>query len=186
MEINTMAEFNQAFKVILKHEGGFQKLPNDKGNWTGGRIGVGELKGTKYGISAAQFPELDIQNLTVEQASEIYKSEYWFYDGIESQPIADKLADLGVLFGVSVAVSVMQLTLQSIDPTQPITGKFGPITLGHINQAGETSLLTSYKANMLTHAFNVVAKNPAERAFIGNWGNRINCEDDNLCSSCRA
>ena len=181
-----MSDFQKAWAITLKHEGGFQRLPNDKGNWTGGKIGVGELKGTKYGISATQFPDLDIENLTVEEAGNIYLEKYWQYNEVESQAIADKMFDLGVLFGVATAVSVMQLTLQANEPQQPITGKFGPITLGNVNSQDETSLLASYKANMLTHAFNVIAKNPAERPFIGNWGNRINCEDDNRCRVCAA
>lgn len=39
---------------------------NDKGNWTGGRVGVGQLKGTKYGISAAAYLHLGIKSLTLE------------------------------------------------------------------------------------------------------------------------
>lgn len=36
----------------LKSEGGYQCNRADPGNWTGGRVGVGELVGTKYGLSA--------------------------------------------------------------------------------------------------------------------------------------
>ena len=34
------------------HEGGLSLDPNDRGNWTGGKKGSGELRGTKYGIAA--------------------------------------------------------------------------------------------------------------------------------------
>jgi lysozyme family protein len=179
-----MANFDPAFQfIILNHEGGFQKLPNDKGNWTGGKIGVGVLKGTKYGISAARFPELDIENLTVAAAEEIYRAQYWFYDGINSQTFANKLADLGVLFGPPAVISVLQTTLHPIDPTQPITGKFGPTTLAHVNQAGESSLMQDFTANMATHAFNVATAHPEDRAFLKNWVGRINCSDETPCHS---
>ena len=52
--------FDAAFARLLGNEGGFDDDARDRGNWTGGRIGVGELKGTKYGVSAAAFPDLDI------------------------------------------------------------------------------------------------------------------------------
>jgi lysozyme family protein len=181
-----MADFNQAFKVILKHEGGFQKLTTDKGNWTGGKIGVGELKGTKYGISAAQFPDLDIENLTIENAGAIYQSKYWFYDGLDSQTVANKLADLGVLFGTHVVIAVAQTTLQAVDPEQPVTGNFGLITQAHLNQVGEASFLRSFTGNMVTHCFNVVTAHPEDRIFLKNWTNRINCADETPCEKCAA
>jgi lysozyme family protein len=50
---------------ILNVEGGYVDDPNDPG---------GE---TKYGISKKSFPRLDIKNLTIEQALDIYRSVYW-------------------------------------------------------------------------------------------------------------
>lgn len=70
-------EFTRASDIILQHEGGFQKSPDDPGNWTGYGRGNGVLKGTKYGISAAQYPNLDIENLTKDDARLIYFSDYW-------------------------------------------------------------------------------------------------------------
>jgi lysozyme family protein len=61
----------------LKEEGGYSKDRNDPGNWTGGRVGVGTFKGTKYGIAANSHPTLDIINLTVAQAGDIYWKEYF-------------------------------------------------------------------------------------------------------------
>ena len=56
-------EFCAAVQVIIMHEGGWQHDPRDRGNWTGGEVGRGECKGTKYGISAASYPALDIEIL---------------------------------------------------------------------------------------------------------------------------
>ena len=50
------------------HEGGFQKMHNDRANWTGGQVGVGTLVGTKYGITCLDLRGVDIQNLTLDQA----------------------------------------------------------------------------------------------------------------------
>lgn len=69
--------FEGAIDIILDVEGGFQKIATDPGNWTGGSIGSGSLKGTKFGISAAQYPSLDIESLSVEDARRIYRRDYY-------------------------------------------------------------------------------------------------------------
>jgi hypothetical protein len=45
----------------------------DPGNWTGGKVGKGQLKGTKYDVSAAAFPKENIAGLTKDKAIAIYK-----------------------------------------------------------------------------------------------------------------
>jgi len=65
-------------------EGGFQADPRDPGNWTGGEVGSGQLIGTKYGISAAANPDVDIRNLTWPQAEALYVERYWRPAGCEA------------------------------------------------------------------------------------------------------
>jgi len=57
--------FEMAIKFVLKWEGGYSFDKNDPG---------GE---TKYGISKKSYPTLDIKNLTLEKAKEIYYQNYW-------------------------------------------------------------------------------------------------------------
>ena len=83
---------------VRRWEGNYTDDPNDHGNWTGGRQGIGELKGTKYGISAASYPHLDIKNLTMQQADDIYYRDYWQASG------ADKLSWPYCLFAFDTAV----------------------------------------------------------------------------------
>jgi lysozyme family protein len=72
-----MSDFERAVKLVVRVEGGLSMDPEDRGNWTGGKKGVGILKGSKYGISAAQYPDEDIANLTPERANFLYKRDYW-------------------------------------------------------------------------------------------------------------
>lgn len=69
--------FDKAFDRVIGNEGGFQNDFDDRGNWTGGRVGIGILKGTKFGIAAMTYPYVDILNLTVDTAKEIYKRDWW-------------------------------------------------------------------------------------------------------------
>jgi lysozyme family protein len=57
--------FEKSVEFVLKHEGGYVNDPDDPG---------GE---TKYGISKRAYPNLNIKNLKIEHAKEIYKKDYW-------------------------------------------------------------------------------------------------------------
>ena len=168
-----MSDFRTAFLITIDnaHEGGFQKMPNDSGNWTGGVIGVGELKGTKYGISAREYPDLDIENLTVDQAIQIYQEGYWKqnYSSISDQFVANKLFDMGVLFGVGSVVKILQTVLKIA-----VDGVFGPGSLEAVNSVEPVSLLAAYKTGLINHALGVVAANPGDRPFFADWVRRIN------------
>jgi lysozyme family protein len=69
--------FDQAFQIVVGHEGGFSDNAADSGNWTGGAVGKGALRGTKFGISAASYPTLNIRDLTLDDARTIYRRDYW-------------------------------------------------------------------------------------------------------------
>ncbi len=57
--------FNLAVEFVLVREGGYVNDPNDLG---------GE---TKFGISKRKYPDIDIKNLTIEKAKDIYYNFYW-------------------------------------------------------------------------------------------------------------
>lgn len=71
------ADCQLALKTIFKNEGAYQCLKSDSGNWTGGKVGVGKLKGTKYGIAAASYPKENIKALTIEKAARYYERDYF-------------------------------------------------------------------------------------------------------------
>ena len=49
------ANLERGLAHVFGHEGGLSLDPNDRGNWTSGVIGKGELKGTKFGIASVFF-----------------------------------------------------------------------------------------------------------------------------------
>jgi lysozyme family protein len=107
-------------------EGGFSDVSYDPGNWTGGAVGAGELKGTKFGIAASSHPNLDIANLTMEQADVLRKSEYWDKingDGLPP-PVAFLLADAAYGSGPPTAAKQFQAMLGVGED-----GVIGPVTI---------------------------------------------------------
>ena len=60
-----MSLFHQIIPFVIEQEGGYVNHPNDPG---------GE---TKYGISKRAYPNLNIRDLTVQDAVRIYYDDYW-------------------------------------------------------------------------------------------------------------
>jgi len=79
-----MNYFDRAFAIVVGEEGVFSTDRSDPGNWTSGKVGEGEFKGTKYGISAAAYPDLDIASLTLDTAKSLYKRDRWDYCGCDA------------------------------------------------------------------------------------------------------
>jgi hypothetical protein len=52
----SQSNFERCMDEVFKHEGGLSLIRADPGNWTGGKVGKGELRGTKYGIAAHAHP----------------------------------------------------------------------------------------------------------------------------------
>lgn len=109
--------FQRALNFTLKFEGGYSMVRSDPGNWTGGKVGVGVLKGTKYGIAAHSHPHLDIKNLTITQAGEIYSQKYW--SPAECNRLADgvdgAVFDYAVNSGVAAALKSLRAVVGGPD-----------------------------------------------------------------------
>lgn len=107
---NKNLNFDYCFKIVIGHEGGFQIDPVDNGNWTGGKQGVGVLKGTKYGVSSLAYPTLDIKNLTLDQAKAIYYKDYWAKLDLY-EPALNLIAfDAAINHGVSASNLILSKT----------------------------------------------------------------------------
>ncbi|WP_126282742.1 glycoside hydrolase family 108 protein [Burkholderia stagnalis] len=127
-----MEMFDQAFALVVGIEGGFSTDQNDPGNWTGGKVGVGVFKGTKYGISAAAYPNLDIENLTLDQSKALFETDYWQLAACDRMPwpLALFVFDCAVNQGVGAA----KMTLQQAVGVA-VDGVIGPVTLAAAQNA---------------------------------------------------
>ena len=82
-----MSDFDKALTFALTWEGVYSADHGDPGNWTGGDVGKGELRGTKIGVSARAYPMLDIKNLTKEEAAtDVYLPDYWIKYKCDQMP----------------------------------------------------------------------------------------------------
>lgn len=118
-----MIDFDKSFDRLIKHEGGYTEDPRDPGNWTSGKCGVGQLKGTKFGIAANTYGHLDIKNLTLEQAKAVYRSDFWDVIGEAHPAIKYQLFDAAVNHGRGNAVRLLQRAVGVADD-----GQWGPLS----------------------------------------------------------
>jgi len=132
--------FDYAFTLLVGNEGKLSIDSKDPGNWTGGKVGKGIMKGSKYGISAASYPDLDIKNLTLQDAKDIYYRDYWI-DGVPDE-IAFDLFDTSINSGKTKAIKLLQQTVGT-----EIDGKLGPLTLSRCKTIN--NIKAKYNANRL-------------------------------------
>ena len=153
-----MASASIAVQNTLQWEGGYSENSADPGGTT------------NMGILQSDVPQIPIENLTMQQAIEYYIVHYWkpLYAQIESQAVASKLFDMGVLFGVVTATALLQEVLQI-----PHDGIFGPDTLQELNEHGD-NILPAYRTRLIEHSQNVVTAKPETNIFLAGWIRRIN------------
>jgi lysozyme family protein len=159
-------KFLKAFEYLLKHEGGYV---NDKAD-PGGE--------TNFGISKRSYPNLDIKNLTLDKAKEIYYRDFWLkgkYEQIEDENIAIKLFDLSVNMGINQANKLIQRALRATGVSVFEDGIIGSVTLKAINKTDQTDLLAALKAEAAGHYRLIANLNPSQKKFITGWLNRAYC-----------
>ena len=119
--------FAQAFALTVSPavEGGYVNNPADPGG------------ATKYGISQASYPNVDIANLTLEEAQAIYMDDYWKAVQGDALPpsVAGVLFDGAVNQGQGWAAKALQSAVGvSTD------GVLGPKTMAAVKSADPATL----------------------------------------------
>lgn len=140
--------FDSCIGFVLAAEGGYVNDKYDSG---------GE---TKYGISKKSYSDVDIRNLTLDEAKAIYKKDYWDACGCDSlkEPLDIVVFDTAVNMGVGRAKEF--LTKIRENPAN------GPIV--------EPGLAMKY-LELRDNKYNaIVAKNPSQKRFLKGWYNRMN------------
>lgn len=149
-------QFDLCFDRVIGHEGKFQKLFGDRGNWTGGKVGEGVLKGTKYGLSAMTYPNVDIENLTEEQAKAIYYKDWWVKLDMElfKPALSYQMFDAAINHGMHNASAMLQRAVGV-----PDDGSIGAITKRAIDTMTLDDILMCFLSERLEFM-----------TYVGTWG----------------
>lgn len=148
-----MNNFETAVNLTLEKEGILSDHKDDAGGLT------------KYGISQAAYPGLDIASLTKADAIAIYKRDYWNKAQCEEipYPLDIMLFDTAVNHGVTKAVKILQ---ESLGITAD--GVIGQETRAAAHQA-KNSIYTVFMINRL-YAYTEAKSWPT---FREGWKNRL-------------
>jgi len=161
------AKLKACLAVTLSHEGVFSIVRSDPGNWTGGKVGKGELRGTMKGIAASSHPTLDIKSLTDAQVATIYEREYWQPVRGDSLPAGPDLAtfDYAVNSGVSRAAKALQRAVGA----RQIDGKVGSATIYAASDADPKSVVNAICDGRLSFLQGLTTW----KTFGKGWGRRV-------------
>jgi lysozyme family protein len=166
-----MSNFDCMFDIVVGHEGGFTANPADPGNWTGGTIGAGTCRGTKFGISAAAYAGLDIENLTLDAAKTLYRRDYW--DRISGDHLPPALALLVFDAAINNGVGRATRWLQEIAQVLP-DGVIGPRTLDAISHLGTGAEgVADLCAEFLAQRLIFMASLTTWKTFGPGWARRL-------------
>jgi len=154
--------FQSAVTLVLRHEGGYVNDPDDSG---------GE---TKYGISKRSYPEMDIANLTRDDAIEIYRQDFWNpYPYPElgvsgGNPLAIKTFDLSVTMGARRAHKLLQEGIKDCGHAVIADGIIGPATLAAIRACDRDELLRNFQYQAISYY-----RSLGKPKYLHGWMNRV-------------
>ena len=168
-----MANFEAALDFVLKVEGGYCQNVNDRGGATKYGITIGTLQAWR---GDDKLTALDVERLTKEEASEIYRAWYWDQmklDQVKDLSLATTLFDQGVNRGVVTAVTQMQTVLNDLfkSKLEP-DGRMGPRTLEALNSVDPDTVLMEYVFLSQDAYASLASRKPSQLGFLRGWINR--------------
>ena len=182
--------FDKAFYVAMGYESGEAQFKywepaviaglidtKEHRNWCGYTTGKEVYKNgaldrggeTKFGIAKASSPEVDVTNLTMAGAKEIYIKKYW------NVVRADELSDLIAVYmfdsacgsGPYNAIKFLQRALGVKDDAV-----FGDKTLWAVQHTDQKELLIKLIAQRKQHYLDIVSNHPEQAVFLKGWNRR--------------
>lgn len=151
--------FEKAIGFTLKWEGGYVYDPQDPGG------------PTKFGVAKRYHEDLDIKNLTIEQAKNVYYKEYWLPASCDDfgKYSAICIFDASVNCGLHRAIQFLQRAINVIDD-----GVIGPKTIKAAESLSDIHVALLMIEQRKKYYYTKVTENPVKAKFLKGWINR--CE----------
>lgn len=169
-------DFNRSLKFVLEHETVYAKGHYGDMDFAVTENEDGDPGGlTKFGIDQRSHPDVDIEELTVDEASLIYKREYW--DAAHCYelpwPVSQVHFDGVVNCGIGQQTKFLQRAVGVYDD-----GAWGPntkrATMDYINERGPKAVAIDVCDQREQFYRRLVQKKPGFGRFLQGWLNRIN------------
>lgn len=156
--------FDKAQAFVLKWEGGLCDDKNDAGGITKYGVSLRFLKTIRAGVTADT-----IRNMTKQEATTIFHSEFWDKCRCDELPerIAFALYDTAVNVGVKQAVKFLQRSLGIKDD-----GIIGTDTVYFARNCDVDEVLADFLDRRRQFYRNLAEKKPSQQCFLKGWLNR--------------
>ena len=125
---------------------------------------------TKYGISKRSNPDLDIENLTLEKAVDIYKERYWVPSKASrlEPKLAESYFDMVVNAGKRRSVKILQEACNQKGHDLVVDGMIGPATIG----ACKSLEASRFRAFRVKYYVELVSRKPTLMKYYFGWFRR--------------
>ena len=149
---------------LLEREGGYVNHAHDRGGPTNMGITLRTLNEYRGGHVTVS----DVQNLTRDEAIEIYTQVYWKDSGLcelEVGPVVDELLlDMAVHHGPRNAIRMLQRALRVTDD-----GILGPVTQAAASAKSPRKLMAGLMAERLVFFGRLITRDPKQASFAHGW-----------------
>jgi len=132
-----VSNWDNAFKLMLKSEGGFVNHPSDPGGMTN----LGVTKATWENWVGRESDEAEMRGLTPEKVEPLYKKKYW--DAVRGDELPMGLDYLMFDFAVNAGAGRAIKTLQTAVGVTP-DGGFGPMTMAAVQAVDPVELIERF------------------------------------------
>jgi len=166
--------FKECVESVLKHEGGWNDIKQDKGGATNWGISLRFLKGINEDTDGdGVVTYLDIKKMTKDQAISIYHDNFWkaIYERMPDK-LAAKTFDVSVNTGSSRAHILLQRALNRLGAKLVVDGLLGQATLNSIAKYPEQAIVNSFCEVQLEFYRGLVARDASQSIFLAGWTNR--------------
>ncbi len=156
--MNADSRFDKWFDWLLEWEGVvFENDPDDPGG------------ATKFGIDQRSHPNVNIRNLTKDQAKQIYWDEYWTKCKANIMPdkVGEVVANIAVNAGHGRASKWLQEVVGAVQD-----GIIGPKTIGLV-KSFDNKIVSEALLNRTEKHYRSIAKGRLSK-FLKGWLNRNN------------
>lgn len=163
-----MADYKVIVPFILKWEGGYADIKEDRGGATNKGVTIATFRSV-YGKDKTKQ---DLKNITDEQWNYIFKKLFWDKckcSDITDQSVANIIVDYAWMSGTSRAIKDVQTIVGTT-----ADGICGAKTIAAINKMTANVLFNKIKARRIQFYNNIVKANPSQSKFLKGWTNRVN------------
>lgn len=158
--------FDKAFDLVMKSEGGYVNDPADPGGET--NLGVTKAAWMSY-LGVKELPINTMRELTKEKVKPFYKKMYWDKVCGDDLPSGiDYLAfDFAVNAGTGQAAKFIQRAVGVV-----ADGAIGPATMEKVIKTASVDLLIGFSTQKENFYKDIVARKPTQSKFLNGWLSR--------------